>query len=62
MDESLEVTKIYSVAGMLPADTRADPTAAVPHPPHHDLARGLVGGGSRGLGEDNAEPSWGSFG
>jgi len=45
MNESLEVTKIYSVAGMLPADTplmRQRPFRA----PHHTISHaGLVGGG-----------------
>jgi len=45
MEESLEVTKIYSVAGMLPADTpliRRRPFRA----PHHTISHaGLVGGG-----------------
>ena len=45
MEESLEVTKIYSVAGMLPADTpliRQRPFRA----PHHTISHaGLVGGG-----------------
>src|SRR5207249_1434071 len=45
MQESLEVTKIYSVAGMLPADTpliRQRPFRA----PHHTISHaGLVGGG-----------------
>ncbi len=45
MDESLEVTKIYSVAGMLPPQTpllRARPFRA----PHHTVSHaGLVGGG-----------------
>ncbi len=45
LDESLEVTKIYSVAGMLPADTpliRHRPFRA----PHHTISHaGLVGGG-----------------
>jgi magnesium chelatase family protein len=45
MEESLEVTKIYSVAGMLPGDTpliRRRPFRA----PHHTISHaGLVGGG-----------------
>src|SRR6266545_3908878 len=45
MEESLEVTKIYSVAGMLPSDTpliRQRPFRA----PHHTISHaGLVGGG-----------------
>src|SRR5207249_9756407 len=44
-DEMLEVTKIYSIAGMLPADTpliRQRPFRA----PHHTISHaGLVGGG-----------------
>lgn len=44
-DESLEVTKIYSIAGLLPADTpmiRHRPFRA----PHHTISHaGLVGGG-----------------
>ena len=46
-DERLEVTKVYSVTGMLPADTpliRRRPFRA----PHHTISHaGLVGGGSR---------------
>jgi magnesium chelatase family protein len=46
VDEALEVTKIYSVAGMLPADTpliRNRPFRA----PHHTISyAGLVGGGA----------------
>lgn len=46
VDESLEVTKIYSVAGLLPADTpliRHRPFRA----PHHTISyAGLVGGGA----------------
>jgi len=45
LDESLEVTKIYSIAGLLPADTpmiRHRPFRA----PHHTISHaGLVGGG-----------------
>jgi len=45
IDESLEVTKIYSVAGLLPSDTpliRHRPFRA----PHHTISQaGLVGGG-----------------
>ncbi len=45
--EALEVTKIYSVSGMLPADTpliRLRPFCA----PHHTISQaGLVGGGSK---------------
>src|SRR2546425_11166218 len=45
MEEPLEVTKIYRVAGMLPADTpliRRRPFRA----PHHTISHaGLVGGG-----------------
>ncbi len=45
IDEALEVTKIYSIAGMLPADTpiiRHRPFRA----PHHSISHaGLVGGG-----------------
>ena len=47
LDESLEVTKIYSVSGMLPADrplVRQRPFCA----PHHTISQaGLVGGGSK---------------
>jgi magnesium chelatase family protein len=47
LDEALEVTKIYSVSGMLPRDTpliRLRPFCA----PHHTISQaGLVGGGSR---------------
>lgn len=47
MSEALEVTKIYSVSGMLPSDTpliRLRPFCA----PHHTISQaGLVGGGSR---------------
>jgi magnesium chelatase family protein len=46
VDEALEVTKIYSIAGMLPDDTpliRHRPFRA----PHHTISHaGLVGGGS----------------
>ncbi len=46
VDEALEVTKIYSVAGMLPTDTpliRSRPFRA----PHHTISyAGLVGGGA----------------
>lgn len=46
IDEALEVTRIYSVAGMLPADTpllRHRPFRA----PHHTISyAGLVGGGA----------------
>jgi magnesium chelatase family protein len=48
LDESLEVTKIYSVSGQLPADTplvRQRPFCA----PHHTTSlAGLVGGGAGG--------------
>jgi magnesium chelatase family protein len=46
-EESLEVTKIYSVAGMLPADTSL--VAQRPfRAPHHTISHaGLVGGGRR---------------
>ena len=47
LDEALEVTKIYSVSGMLPGDTplvRLRPFCA----PHHTISQaGLVGGGSK---------------
>jgi magnesium chelatase family protein len=47
LEESLEVTKIYSVSGMLPADRpliRQRPFCA----PHHTISQaGLVGGGSK---------------
>jgi len=46
LDEELEVTKIYSIAGMLPPDTpiiRHRPFRA----PHHTISHaGLVGGGN----------------
>jgi magnesium chelatase family protein len=46
IDESLEVTKVYSIAGLLPSDTpliRHRPFRA----PHHTISHaGLVGGGS----------------
>src|SRR5215468_3076210 len=46
IDEALEVTRVYSVAGMLPADTpllRHRPFRA----PHHTISyAGLVGGGA----------------
>ena len=41
--EALEVTKIYSVAGMLPSGHAADAPAAVPRAAPHDLARGAGG-------------------
>jgi magnesium chelatase family protein len=46
MEESLEVTKIYSVAGMLPADTpliRNRPFRAL----HHTISHAWLVGGSR---------------
>jgi magnesium chelatase family protein len=47
LSEALEVTKIYSVSGMLPADTpliRLRPFCS----PHHTISQaGLVGGGSK---------------
>ncbi len=46
LDESLEVTKIYSVAGMLP-DTRPLIQARPFRAPHHTISyAGLVGGGA----------------
>ena len=41
----LEVTKIYSVAGMLPARDAAHSAQAVPRAPPHISHAGLVGGG-----------------
>ena len=47
LGEALEVTKIYSVSGLLPSDTpliRLRPFCA----PHHTISQaGLVGGGSK---------------
>lgn len=46
LDEALEVTKIHSIAGLLPKDTPLITTRPFRHPHHTISANGLSGGGT----------------